>query len=79
MYLLIIETQFHMHLRQIEVVEKNREVGHGHGYLDIHPDNPYPIQLHHCSSIDNIRHHGLPSAITSDRGSQWVNAFWKRV
>ena len=25
------------------------------------------------------RHHGLPSAITSDRGSQWVNAFWKRV
>jgi len=47
MYLLIIETQFHMHLRQIEVVEKNREVGYGHGYLDIHPDNPisisYPI------------------------------------
>ena len=25
------------------------------------------------------RHHGFPSAITSDRGSQWVNAFWKRV
>ena len=25
------------------------------------------------------RHHGLPAAITSDRGSQWVNAFWKRV
>jgi len=25
------------------------------------------------------RYHGLPSAITSDRGSQWVNAFWKRV
>lgn len=25
------------------------------------------------------RRHGLPSAITSDRGSQWVNAFWKRV
>jgi hypothetical protein len=25
------------------------------------------------------RLHGLPSAITSDRGTQWVNAFWKRV
>src|SRR6266480_2122984 len=25
------------------------------------------------------QYHGLPSAITSDRGSQWVNAFWKRV
>jgi hypothetical protein len=25
------------------------------------------------------RRHGLPSAITSDRGSQWVYAFWKRV
>jgi hypothetical protein len=25
------------------------------------------------------RRHGLPSAITSDRGTQWVNAFWKRV
>ena len=22
-----------------------------------------------------IRHHGLPNAITSDRGTQWVNAF----
>jgi len=51
MYLLIIETQFHMHLRQIEVIEKNREVGYGHGYLDIHPDNPYPIQLHHWAAV----------------------------
>ena len=25
------------------------------------------------------RRHGLPSAITSDRGSQWVYALWKRV
>ena len=25
------------------------------------------------------RHHGLPSAITSDRGSQWVWALWTRV
>ena len=25
------------------------------------------------------RLHGLPSTITSDRGTQWVNAFWKRV
>ena len=25
------------------------------------------------------RRHGLPSAITSDRGSQWVWAFWTRV
>lgn len=26
-----------------------------------------------------VRHHGLPKAITSDRGAQWVNAFWKHV
>ena len=25
------------------------------------------------------RHHGLPTDIVSDRGSQWVNALWKRV
>ncbi len=26
-----------------------------------------------------IQYHGIPSAVTSDRGTQWVNAFWKRV
>jgi len=26
-----------------------------------------------------VRHHGIPRAITSDRGTQWVNHFWKRV
>lgn len=25
------------------------------------------------------RHHGLPSDVTNDRGTQWVNAYWKRV
>lgn len=25
------------------------------------------------------RHHGLPTDIVSDRGTQWVNAFWKKV
>ncbi|KAI1000108.1 Transposon Ty3-G Gag-Pol polyprotein [Podosphaera aphanis] len=25
------------------------------------------------------RHHGLPIDIVSDRGTQWVNVFWKRV
>lgn len=30
--------------------------------------------------ISNVyRRHGLPSDIISDRGTQWVNAFWKRV
>jgi transposase InsO family protein len=24
-------------------------------------------------------HHGLPSAIVSDRGTQFVNALWKRI
>ena len=26
-----------------------------------------------------VRHHSFPRAITSDRGSQWVNHFWKCV
>ena len=26
-----------------------------------------------------VRHHGFPDAITSDRGTQWVNAFWKYI
>ena len=25
------------------------------------------------------RHHGLPTDIVRDRGTQWVNAFWKNV
>ena len=28
---------------------------------------------------DFCRHHGIPSSIISDRGSQWVNGFWKRL
>lgn len=30
--------------------------------------------------IQNVyRNHGLPKDIISDRGSQWVSAFWKKV
>ena len=28
---------------------------------------------------DFCRHHGIPNSIVSDRGSQWVNGFWKRL
>ena len=28
---------------------------------------------------DFCRHHGIPTSIISDRGSQWVNGFWKRL
>lgn len=27
----------------------------------------------------HVRYHGFPQGIVSDRGVQWVNAFWKRV
>lgn len=36
----------------------------------------------HCALVFVNRvykHHGLPLRITSDRGSQWVSAFWKRL
>ena len=26
-----------------------------------------------------VRHHGLPKAVTSDRGTQWTSDFWKRI
>ena len=49
MYILIVETQFHRCLRQIEVVEYKCENGYGYGYPDGYPDILYPILLHHCS------------------------------
>ena len=48
MYILIVETQFHRCLRQIEVVEYKCENGYGYGYPDGYPDILYPILLHHC-------------------------------
>src|SRR6266480_487317 len=47
MYILIVETQFHRCLRQIEVVEYKCENGYGYGYPDGYPDILYPILLHH--------------------------------
>src|SRR6266480_7054003 len=49
MYILIVETQFHRCLRQIEVVEYKCENGYGYGYPDGYPDILYPILLHHCN------------------------------
>ncbi len=50
MYILIVETQFHRCLRQIEVVEYKCENGYGYGYPDGYPDILYPILLHHWST-----------------------------